>query len=403
MKKEVIALFICMLLMITITTVLGYPKISTGEKNFYNLPQGPTDSFINETWTKSFGHRGLDEGFSVALTSEGGFILVGCTSSRTHGPDVWLIKTDANGNIIWNKTFGGKYQDWGCSVQQTKDGGYIVTGWTNYNSNPHSGDAWLIKTDANGTMVWNRTFDYGDTEMSYYAQQTSDGGYLTAVQSSSVVRLIKTDSSGNIVFDKRIGEGYWVLSMVETPDHDYMGLGTRNRDVWVFRTNGTGDLIWEKTYGGSGNEYGFSMVQTPDEKYVIAGETSSFGTGSVDVWVLKIDSSGNVLLNKTIGSKMFSEEAYSVKMTDDGGFIVAGTILKFGGGSWWHHFDGLLIKLDAQLNTTWTQTVSGFGNHEFYSVQQTPDHAYIVTGLTTRFLSFNPNVLLMKTYGMVQN
>jgi hypothetical protein len=203
-------------------------------------------------WNKTFGGSGIDWAYSVQQTSDGGYIVAGDTGSYGAGDfDVWLIKTDPSGNVTWNKTFGGSGNDGAYSVQQTSDGGYIVAGTTaSYIYARNSGDVWLIKTDSSGNMAWNKTFDGSGNDWAYSVQQTSDGGYIVTGYTYSYeaddadVLLIKADSSGN--------------------------------------------MAWNKTFGGSDYEYGRSVQQTLDGGYIITGEISSYGAGMTDVWLIKV-------------------------------------------------------------------------------------------------------------------
>jgi hypothetical protein len=164
-----------------------------------------TDAGGDTVWTRTFGNvHSYYSGMSAEPTQDGGFIVVGtnCLYGGGRG-DVLLVKTDSQGTTSWVRTFGGEYDDWGNSVQQTRDGGYVVVGNTSFPGAVAS-DVWLIKTDANGDTLWTRTFGVNSDEMGYSVQQTQDGGYIITGTTESEgedftdLLLIKTDPEGNV-------------------------------------------------------------------------------------------------------------------------------------------------------------------------------------------------------------
>jgi hypothetical protein len=207
-------------------------------------------------FAKTYGGTGNDNARSVQQTSDGGYIVAGYTRSFGAGSDdIFLMKTDANGNLQWAKTYGGTYWDYAYSVQQTSDGGYIVAGYT-YSFGAGGDDIFLIKTDANRNISWAKTYGGTDEDRAYSVRQTSDGGYIVA--------------------------GY---------THSF---GAGGQDFFLIKTDANGNLQWAKTYGGTDVDGAFSFQQTSDGGYILAGDTRSFGAGDYDIFLIKTDASGDM-------------------------------------------------------------------------------------------------------------
>jgi hypothetical protein len=304
-------------------------------------------------WTRTLGGIGMDGGYSVQQTTDGGYIIAGeTTSSGAGGWDVYLIKTDAIGEMVWTKTYGGRGTEAGLSVQEMSEGGYIVVGQTT-SFGAGSWDVYLLKTNAAGDTAWART--YGDTaeDRGYSVRQTTDGGYVIAGATAS------------------FGAGGW--------------------DVYLIKTDAVGDTVWTRTYGGTGQDYGGSIQQTTDGGFIIAGQTTSFGAGSGDMYLIKTDASGDSIWTRTYGGAGW-EMAGSVQQTTDGGYIISGYTDTFGAGL----SDAYLVKTDAGGDTVWTRTYGGTGEEVCYSVQQTADGGYITAGVTTSFGAGLSDVYLIR-------
>ena len=363
----------------------------------------------NTLWTRNFGGNSDDGGYSVKQTSDGGYIICGYTRSYGAGEgDVYLIKTDATGNQQWQRAFGDIYYDCGNSVQQTSDGGYIIAGWTYYFVGNFLADVYLIKTDVAGNQQWESTFgEVGDQDYGYSVLQTGDGGYIIAGYTQSVgagysdVYLIKTDASGNQQWQRTFGGsnrdgGY---SVQQTSDGGYIiagyteSFGAGYSDVYLIKTNTSGNQQWQRTFGGSGWDIGYSVQQTSDGGYIIVGYTYSFGAGSADVYLIKTNASGNQQWQRTFGGSS-QDEGKSVQQTSDGGYIIAGYTGSFGVGG-----DVYLIKTDASGNQQWSQTFGGSFEDWGYSLQQTSDGGYIITGSTSSYGAGNGDVYLIRLAG----
>jgi uncharacterized repeat protein (TIGR02543 family) len=358
------------------------------------------------SWTKTFGGTGLDVAYAVQQTTDSGYIVAGLTTSFGAGAsDAYLIKTDASGNTLWTKTFGGTFGDeLASAVQQTTDGGYIVAG--GYSIRQGNRDAYLIKTDANGNTLWTKTFGETNDDLANAVRQTTDGGYIVAGYTTSFgtiggdAFLIKTDASGNTLWTKTFGgtNGDLAQAVQQTTDGGYIvagftkSFGAGNWDAYLIKTDASGNTLWTKTFGGTGDDQAYAVQQTTDGGYIVAGLTNYSDAISGDAFLIKTDANGNTLWTKTFGGTNH-DYIYGVQQTTDGGYIVAGLTLSFGAGA----SDVYLIKTDANGNILWTKTFGGTNNDYAHAVQQTTDGGYIVAGITYSFGAIGGDVYLIKT------
>lgn len=330
-----------------------------------------------EEWDRTFPEINVDGRIFIQQTLDGGYILA---SEFDYG--TWIIKTDekgtqqwstklaqtktsyihqnpdgsyisagnrlamidANGNLQWNKGFtttvnyfNKEFEVTYChdinSVQQTLDGGYILAGRNSYES---GNGACLVKTDSNGKKVWNQSF--GGREGAYSVKETSDKGYIFAGYTQSYgfgggddVWLVKTDVYGKKEWDKILGGkfGGIAYSVNQTSDNGYVLAGVTTQkegtysDIWIVKTDVDGNMLWNKSIGGASDEWAYSVQQTADDGYIIAGLTRSYGRGNSDAWIVKIDAFGNEIWNMTFG-RGNEDIAYSVQQTSDMGYILAG-------------------------------------------------------------------------------
>ena len=337
-------------------------------------------------WSRTLGGPYGDGSWSLQETKDGGYILVGNTANRGEGSDLWLIKTDQKGNPIWNKIFGGSGEDIGYFVHETRDG-YIITGSTkSYGIGEER--LWLLKTDGNGSKNWTRVF----------------GGFVSS-----------------------LGEGGWSLD--ETKDGGYIvtgytqSLGKGRKDLWLLKIDNQGNEAWDKTYGGTEDDAGMSVVRTRDDGFIVAGRTASFGKGGDDIWLLKTDSRGEEVWNTTFGGtkddaafqvvelldgyalvgrtesgsnkmriiliktnlegKKVWEKAYkgsagtSLQPTSDGGFIIIGRVDNDETGR-----DALIIKTDSIGREEWALPLGGPRDDIGTSIVESRDGSYVFAGIT---------------------
>lgn len=358
-------------------------------------------SFSQITFQKTYGGPGGgDYGLSVQQTTDKGYIIAGTTGSFSIGSlDIYLIKTDSIGDTLWTKTFGEAGYDL-MSVQQTSDGGFIVGGST------FNFKFYLIKTDINGNLLWTKTFGGVNGNVGYSAQETSDSGYIITGYTTSFgagnsdVYLVKTDELGNLLWSKTYGGTNLDIgwSVQQTMDGGYIITGetisfaSGFSNVYLIKTDINGDSVWTKSFGGTNTELGYSVQQTTDSGYIVTGATYSFGAGLTDVYLVKTDSNGNLLWSKTYGGIDY-DLGRSVQQTTDGGYIISGYTESFSGV----YAEVYLIKTDSNGNLLWSKTFGGADVDVGYSALQTPDGGYVIAGITASFGLNSGDVYLIKT------
>jgi hypothetical protein len=394
-KRIFLVVLICALL-------LMFPLPAVGEQ--LAAPPDSRSAPVEE-WNQTFGGSDYEWGNSVAETSDGGYIVAGTTYSYGAGNgDVWLIKTDASGVEEWNQTFGGSAVEYGDSVAVTSDGGYIITGSTQSYGAGHS-DVWLIKTDAHGSKEWDQTFGGSGEDHGNSLAETSDGGYIIVASTqsygagSSDVWLIKTDAAGNEEWNELFGGSEWDFgySVAQTSDNGYIiagyteSYGAGSSDAWLTKTDAHGNEEWNELFGGSEWDYGYSVAETSDGGYIITGFSQSYGDGSANVWLIKTNAAGNEEWNEIFGGSS-GDYGYSVAQTPDGGYIVTGYTYSYGAGS----ADAWLIKTDASGVEEWNQTFGGTGFDGGYSIAVTSDSGYIVAGESASYGDGSADVWLIK-------
>jgi len=353
-----------------------------------NIQEG--NSYI--TFINTFGGGLKDIANSVQQTSDGGYIIAGYTESFGNGEeDFWLIKTDSQGNEEWNQTFGGSDTDVCLSMQQTIDGGYIMVGYT-WSFGYDESDIWLLKADSQGNEEWNQTFGGLSQDIGNSVQQTTDGGFIitgrhwTGGNDFQDLWIIKTDSQGNEEWNQSYSDdgfdcGY---SIKETSDNGFIIAGENTssngqiNDVWLIKTDSQGSMMWDQTFGENSNDKGFSVHQTIDGGYIISGIVD------YNFWCAKTGSQGNIEWSISDGGG----EANSIQQVNDLGFIAVG----------YQYNDISMKKIDSQGIVEWEQSFNtNSDDWSGCSVQQTSDNGYIVTGCTESLGNGEEDFIIIKT------
>jgi hypothetical protein len=370
------------------SVALGWTMSNDGDVTGYHANEDVWVVKLNTTgsiqWQKTLGGSGDDRGYELQQTADGGYILTGFTTSTdgdisfTHGTvDAWLVKLDSIGTLEWEKTLGGSLWDFGRSVCQTYDNGYFIGGYTQSNDGDVSGnhdttgntyDGWVIKTDSAGNIQWQRAFGgTGNSGDGFYSvQQTLDSGYVVAGYANSV--------DGDVL-------GY------------HGGVGA---DMWILKLDTSGAVQWQRALGGTGSGSGLygdiaeSIRQTSDGGYIIGGETDSFdgdvtgnNGGLYDCWIVKLDSAGAIQWQQALGGTS-SEHGYSVHQTMDGGYIMAGNTFSNNGDVTSYHGSGdaWVLKLDSAGTIEWGRAMGGSGQEYAAVAKQTSAGDYVFAGYT---------------------
>jgi hypothetical protein len=359
----------------------------------YTYGAGDSDVFLVKTdadgsllWSHTFGGSRSDMCWSLVECQDGGFAL-GCrTDSFGAGAwDMWLIRTNSTGHLQWSQTFGGSSHEHGMSIVECADHGFALSGSTQ-SFGGGWGDMYVVRTDENGTLLWSKTFGGTDYESGWRIITCSAGGFAIAGYNYSegpVDRdfwLVRIDDDGNHLWDQYYIPGSaeeWAFGLVEADDGGFVltgetaSIGAGLKDIWVVRTDATGNHLWNRTFGGTSNDIGRWIIKGTYGGYVIGGETESYGAGQRDAWLIRIDANGNHLWNRTFGDSN-DENCYEVIESRFGGFTFTGQTNSYGAGD----YDLWLVR---DFSITWTETpanqLNEFGQPFSYDVNATTPYS----------------------------
>ncbi|MEO8085832.1 MAG: T9SS type A sorting domain-containing protein [Bacteroidota bacterium] len=381
-------------------------------------------------WQQSLGGSSYDAATKIFMANDGGYLLVGTTNSNNgnvsgnHGlSDVWVVKLDPSGAFQWQHCYGGNKVDAAVSAVQMPDGKIFVLASANSDngnvSNNHGGnantsDVWLFAINSTGSLLWQKTFGGSAADAAHALIKTSDNnlligagtestdGDVTGAHGNEDFWLLKVDTAGNLLWQKAFGgTGTDICNtVIETAD-GFLAAGsstsnncdvTGNRggaDYWIVKTDFSGNLVWEKSYGGTSNESAFSAITDSAGNFVICGYTSSSDSdvienhGSSEFWLLQLDTAGNKIMQATFGGSN-SDIAFSIIKADEDGYLLAGTTSSIDfdlQNSQTHgNEDCWLMKSDLAGNIIWTRAYGGSNSDRALSVLQTDDGGYVMAG-----------------------
>jgi hypothetical protein len=398
-----------------------------------------SSTFLGEVeWVKTVGGSGEETGQSIIKTLDGGYAVLGYTNS-TDGDvqgkssavnDYWLLKLDSNGNLEWNKTYGGSKDDRGQGLTQTIDGGYALTGYAmsddgdgSINNGFH--DNWVLKVDALGTIEWEKSFGFSGHDHSYDILETQDGGYfftgfldITSARSdgntekaSSLTRHgvgefwgTKIDERGELQWRGYFGGtnndrshavvqsddgGFVMAGFSESDDFDITDT-QGSYDFWMVKVDAIGNMLWERSFGGSGIEIAHDIAKTNDGGYVLTGNTFSTdgdisqANGESDFWLIKVNGAGSLIWEQSYGGSGF-DAAQAVISSKDGGYFVVGnsksadadTSINYGENDLW------MVKTDDTGNLVWQKSFGGSGLDFAFDVVENVDGSIVIVGETS--------------------
>ncbi|MEL6863341.1 MAG: T9SS type B sorting domain-containing protein [Bacteroidota bacterium] len=340
------------------------------------------------SWDRTLGGSGFEELKDALEAPDGNYLFFGAHTSPISGEvseasrgysDYWLVKLAPDGSKIWDHRYGGDLIELGQAFQSTSDGGFILAGHSSSGANGEKSEAssgacfdcfdyWIAKVDANGIFQWDNTFNANNRDELYSIINTPDGGYLLGGFSNSDISGDKSEASRG------------------------------NYDYWIIKTDAAGNLQWDRTYGGSGDDFLYEVANTPDGNYLlmgssasdVSGEKNSLSRGGHDYWILKIDPSGAIIWQQTVGGPD-NDNAYAIHVNPDGTFLAGGTSFSDIGGEKNDPLEGdrdyWIVKMDADGNILWEESLGGLGREQLYDINKTQNGTYLITGLSRSDIS----------------
>jgi len=414
-----------------LSTICFFILFNCSKKDVFNTPE--VLEVINEIdFIKTFGGTKNDALYSVKETTDGGYIVAGYAQSndfdlatKTNDSFDFLIsKFNSENSLEWQKTFGGSEDDRAADIVQTLTGSFVVLGYSkssdsNVSENAGSKDFWLLKISSKGNLLWEKTFGFSGADYGTALLETNDGGFLITgvidvsssdgqgnAKSNKLKHAggdywsIKTDNAGNLEWSRFFGGSFTEIpsGVIETTQGNFIIAGSSDSsdfnisenkgayDFWIAKISPTGELLLEKSFGGSGIDQARAITATNDGNFIVVGDTRSTDTdvavnnGAADVWIVKFSSKGILIWEKTIGGSSF-DVARAIYKTQDNGFLIAGSSRSLDNGFQNKgQNDALILKIDENGNLLWQKTAGGSEIDFLYDVVELNNKSIIAVG-----------------------
>ena len=357
-------------------------------------------------WHRAYGDSLSDFGSWVIETAEGYYVTVGSIQkydpeSDTRHFDVLVVKTDANGDTAWVRTYGGPGRDSGSSVVQNELGQYVVAGYSN-SFGGGSYDVYLLVLEQNGDTTWTRTYGRREPdEIAYCICHAPEGGYLMAgefdLAGDEDAYFLRVDAAGDRLWTKTYGTTAYEVAMEchDLPYGGFIAVGTKynsSMDAYLLRLDANGDTLWARSYDFGLNDYGASVKPLGSWGYIVAGYSQSPDALDNNVLLMHVHPAGSLDWSRRYGGTG-NDSGSSVQVVSSGGFVVGGTTDSFGAGS----NDLYLIRTDANGDTLWTATYGGVNSDWWGKVYETSDGGYVLAGHTNSFGAGSLDAYVVKT------
>jgi hypothetical protein len=353
---------------------------------------------------KTFGGPDSDLAYGILLTADGGTLIAGsANNAQLHGHgnirgNARLIRTDSEGELLWERDYGGQVPGAFFAMIQALDGEYVLLGEQSSADDGGNTDLYLVKVDDEGNEIWSHTYGTSSVETGRGVQQTADGGYILIGSTTSVpetyasIYLVKTDAQGNEAWSRAYSDQFLHLGwgVIQMPDGGYIFAGFSApdhdaRDILAMKIDAAGDVEWSRTWDYGGLDEGFGITLAPDGNVVIVG-VASLGSPTSKIVLLKVDPQGNEIWNKTIGNT--GAAAWHVTALPDGGYMLGGRL----------DSAALMVRTDAEGQVVWQHTFSAeeFVNAFVGPVVLSPEGGYLFVGGATRHGEENPDMLWLE-------